>query len=488
MRPDLTRLARGAAVAALFMLPSLLLIRSVPASEDELEVFLQFKSLYHHHTLNLDAYAEVPPTGGPLAYEDVLPLGRRRIGPSGHYYSLYGVGYAAIVAGSTALLDALTFGAFDAEPLLFKWLNAGAFFLTGWLMWWLLHRIGVGPAWSGVVVFGYLFSTYATYAAAWWASNLVVCSLTFTAYVCLAIATGRLTPDARGAARPGFLVLCGALLGLAGLTRGFAFLLAPAYALALWASCALREREERGSRSGWVALLGVPLRHWVDSLRFLAPIAICVAVYLAVLVAKLGGFQGTYEEAEVGFTTPFWIGFLGSLLWPAKSFLFLTPVSLIAAGGLWRLIRLDRIMGGLACFTIGLYVIAYSQWWAWWSGPDIGQRFWLPIVPLLVFPLALLRSRVARAVVIALVAFGTFTQWSIHPWFPRQLYRAVYHGFPHPEGVDAVATGIEEDLSMVVRTTFWDMALLRAALARDRRSHDLPPLRGAVRGDANDEP
>lgn len=473
----LMRLGRGAAVAVLFLLPSFMLIRDVPASEDELEVFLQFKSLYHHQTLYLDAYAQESPTWGALDYEDVLPIARRRIGPTGHHYSLYGVGYAGVVAAATALADALTFGAFDAEAQLFKWLNAGVFFLTGWLMWWLLCRLGSGRVWSGVIVVGYLFSTYATYAAAWWSSNLFVASLIFAAYVCLAIATGRLSPAVRRPPRPSFLVLCGALLGLAGLARGFAFLVAPAYALALWASFVLLEREDGGPRQSWGALLTVPLRQWADSLRLLAPIAICAALYVAVLFAKLGDFQGTYAEAGVGFTTPFWTGFLGSLLWPAKSFLFLTPISVIAAAGLWRLLRLDGIMGGLACFTIGLYVIAHSQWWAWASGPGIGQRFWLPAVPLLVFPLALLRGRIVRAVVISLIAFGAFTQWSIHPWFPRQLYRSVHHRFPHSEGNAEVASAIQHELGTVVRTTFWDMALLRTALARDRETHELSPLR-----------
>jgi len=447
--------------------PSLLLIHELPASEDELEVFLQFKALYHHHTLYLDAFAKTPPTWGPLDYEDVLPLGRRRVGANGHYYSLYGVGYPAAVAAARGLVGLLSFGAFDAEGLLFKWLNAGAFFFTGWLMWWLLARIRAGPVWSAVVVFGYLFSTYATYAASWWASNLFVASLTFMAYVSLAVATGRLAATPSEGPRPGYLVLCGALLGLAGLARGFAFLLAPAYALALWASCRLREREDRGMASGWRAIVALPLRHWRDGLRLLGPVALCALLYVVVLVAKLGHFQATYSEAEVGFTTPFWVGFFGSLLWPAKSFLLLAPAALLAVAGLWKLVRLDRVMGALACSTIALYVIAYSQWWAWWSGPDIGQRFWLPAVPLLVFPLALLRALLARAIVTLLIAFGAFTQWSIHPWFPRHLYRAVYAGFPYPEGVETVAAGLRYDLRTVLRTTFWEMELLRTARRND---------------------
>ncbi len=97
------------------------------------------------------------------------------------------------------------------------------------------------------------------------------------------------------------------------------------------------------------------------------------------------GYQLTRGEF---FTTPPWIGFYGIVLSPFRGLVWFSPVLLAAIPGFRRLWSEGWPEARAWLGTVGMYLLLFSTWWMWWGGFAWGPRFLLPVIPLLVLPLA----------------------------------------------------------------------------------------------------
>jgi hypothetical protein len=177
------------------------------------------------------------------------------------------------------------------------------------------------------------------------------------------------------------LWLAGAALGVAVLMRWDALLLAaiPCGVYAGWAI--LR------TRPSWRDRLG-------DTVAFGVPIAAAVAVNLWWDVFRWGSaFGGPQGANGYGFNTPLVKGVFGLLLSPGVGLLVYVPVLVLAIVGApaffqrWKAEAL--LIGGLLVVRL----LLYGRWWAWEGGTTWGPRYLLPVIALLVVPIAFIPAR-----------------------------------------------------------------------------------------------
>lgn len=102
-------------------------------------------------------------------------------------------------------------------------------------------------------------------------------------------------------------------------------------------------------------------------------------------------FRSGYER-EPGFSTPIFEGLGGLLFSPGKSIFLYAPVVLLAPLGLWLMFRRGELAGKVAAALIIASVAAgfglNAMWWAWTGDFAWGPRLVMPVLPLLVWPLA----------------------------------------------------------------------------------------------------
>jgi hypothetical protein len=94
------------------------------------------------------------------------------------------------------------------------------------------------------------------------------------------------------------------------------------------------------------------------------------------------------DYGSEGFTTPIWIGLQGVLVSPGKGLLWFSPVATIGLAllpWLWR--NVPRV-GFLAMGVSATCLILVACWWTWHGARSWGPRLLLPIMPVLVLPLA----------------------------------------------------------------------------------------------------
>jgi hypothetical protein len=102
-------------------------------------------------------------------------------------------------------------------------------------------------------------------------------------------------------------------------------------------------------------------------------------------------FRTGYEK-EPGFSTPLLEGLGGILFSPGKSIFLYAPVLFLAPVGLWLMFRRGDASGKLTVALVLAEVAAglvfNSLWWAWTGNFAWGPRLIMPILPLLIWPLA----------------------------------------------------------------------------------------------------
>ena len=102
----------------------------------------------------------------------------------------------------------------------------------------------------------------------------------------------------------------------------------------------------------------------------------------------------TGYEKEAGFSTPLLEGLGGILFSPGKSIFLYAPVLLLVPIGLWLMYRRRDASGRLTVVLVLAEVAAglifNSLWWAWTGNFAWGPRLIMPVLPLLVWPLAAL--------------------------------------------------------------------------------------------------
>jgi hypothetical protein len=177
------------------------------------------------------------------------------------------------------------------------------------------------------------------------------------------------------------LWLAGAALGVAVLMRWDALLLTaiPCGVYAGWG--VLR------TRPTWRARLG-------DGVAFATPIAAAIVINLWWDLFRWGSpFGGPQGANGYGFTTPLVKGVFGLLLSPGAGLLIYVPVlvmALVGAPAFFRRWSAEALLiGGLLLVRL----LVYGRWWAWEGGTTWGPRYLLPVIAILLVPVAFIPAR-----------------------------------------------------------------------------------------------
>jgi len=207
----------------------------------------------------------------------------------------------------------------------------------------------------------------------------------------------------------GWLVLSGASLGFALITKVVLVVTAPILIAYILFSC----RSRNALRDLLVyffppffAFLGI--QFWYNWIRYHS-------------LWKFGYDQGF---DTLGFTTPLYVGLWGLFLSPGKSFFLYTPVAilgLVSEAAFYKKRKWESLLFLLIVLGITLPHALWCSWsgdWAW------GPRFLLTITPYLILPAGMFfrtwaqKSPLKRKVVISLIVFSFWIQVlgvSIHP-------------------------------------------------------------------------
>jgi hypothetical protein len=201
---------------------------------------------------------------------------------------------------------------------------------------------------------------------------------------------------ARYARRPRRLLLVGSgvLLGTAVLLRWDALPLEvlPFAAYAGWQIMRHRPR--------WASRI-------YDAAAFSVPIIVAILINIGWDVIRfgrpLGGPQGNYGY---GFNTPLWKGVFGLLLSPGAGLVIYVPVLLlIALRGLPIFVRLWRPEAVLIGALVVVRLLVYGRWWAWEGGTTWGPRYLIPVIGVMLIPLAFVPA--ARMTQILMIVYST---------------------------------------------------------------------------------
>jgi hypothetical protein len=109
-------------------------------------------------------------------------------------------------------------------------------------------------------------------------------------------------------------------------------------------------------------------------------------------------FRNGYER-EPGFSTPLLEGLGGLLFSPGKSIFLYAPVLLLMPVGLWLMYRRGgpgRLTAVLITAEVVVGFAANAMWWAWTGNFAWGPRLIMPVLPLMVWPLAALATAESR--------------------------------------------------------------------------------------------
>ncbi|MBF0314180.1 MAG: hypothetical protein HQK52_12245 [Oligoflexia bacterium] len=408
-------------------------------SGDTFELHVQSLSLAHLKTIYLDYYKQyLPPT-------------RHKQGTHGHIYSKYGIGLPFLTAVNMKIFKNLHLNKGIEDFTMMQLTSILFFLLASWCGWRLLSDLNPQPhqKWFNLlIIFGYTFSTLATYYSYGWPGNSIEASLLFISFYLFYLA---LRDD-----NIRYKTLCwaGVVLGIAGLSRSFAFITAPAFALYLLLTYSQ-------GRFPTLTLIKSKIHPLLKSaLYFYLPVMLSIALHFIILRKKMGFWWGNPYAGE-HFDSPFLIGFLGSLFWPGKSFIFFSPLVILSIPALWALFKRHRPLFFFSLYLIAAYVILMSKWWAWWSGGDMGQRFWLPILAFMIFPIALLRAKTVKLLALVLIIFGITIQVNLFKQDPRSIWERIYTNHP-----DFKETAIDQTIKdgrvlEAIKLTFIDMVFFK---------------------------
>lgn len=347
-------------------------------------------------------------------------------GVDGRYYAQYGVGQSLLAAPFYLLGQAIyRLTGWGTEEFITRaavmLLNPLVVALTGGTLYALARRLGFShDAAAGAALVTGLATPLWVYSKTFFSEPLLALALVVAVWGAL-----------RGGAR-GWLT-CGALLGMAVLVKQAALAVAPA----LLVGAALH-RDNRRQALGLVAgplaigVVGVALYNWV---RFGSPL------------------DTGYRTAA--WDVPPWVGLYGLLLSPGKGLLWYCPPLTLGVAGCMPLVRRNRRVAVLIGTVAGLYLLVNATYNHWHGGGSWGPRLILPVVPLLMLPIAECFQRPprrawGRLVLVLLLALGLIVQIPAVLVNPARALQALY---------DRSASPTEYTLRMLYRPT--DSPLVR---------------------------
>jgi len=120
------------------------------------------------------------------------------------------------------------------------------------------------------------------------------------------------------------------------------------------------------------------------------------------------------------FSTPFWIGLHGLLFSSGKGLVWFAPAAALGLALVPWLVRVDPRVGFLAAGTSATMLVMVACWWTWHGGWSWGPRLLVPLMPVLVLPLAWVFDRYTqfsgglRIALVAVVAVSVVVQlWGV---------------------------------------------------------------------------
>ena len=132
------------------------------------------------------------------------------------------------------------------------------------------------------------------------------------------------------------------------------------------------------------------LRQLLHLLAMAAPMTAGFALMLAYNWLRFGGPLQTGYAADLamGFSTPFFEGLYGLLLSPGTGLFVFAPVLIMTALGWRTFLARHRGLALVIVLLLAMRVLFYATWWLWDGGANLGPRLLVPLVPLLILPLA----------------------------------------------------------------------------------------------------
>ncbi len=182
------------------------------------------------------------------------------------------------------------------------------------------------------------------------------------------------------------------------------------------------------------------------SLRRLLPAALAGAIVWLPQLLYWHYISGNWllysygEEGFVNWNSPKIAEVLFSVL---NGYFVYCPVMVVPVVTLFFMLRKNRL-NGLAIFAIfWLETYLYASWWCWWYGGALGQRNYVDLLPLLVFPLAFFIQKMQSQALrkwqwaawsfIGLAVFFTLrctflhdATWSTMGFSPKQYWEEVF--------------------------------------------------------------
>ncbi|HEC34672.1 MAG TPA: hypothetical protein ENI37_08175 [Chloroflexi bacterium] len=344
------------------------------------------ETMYHvSHSLVTGRGLAIPAETTNLAVGHTTGYGK--VGPDGHYYSKYGLGWSLVAVPFCALGRALTSllpGATEgfmtrvAVMLLNPLLTA----TSGTLLFYLARRLY--PTYLAVT----LTLLYGLGTIAWYYAQSAFSEPLVTLLLLGAIL----------AVERGHLVVAGSALGGMIFTRQTALLLAlPVTAWAL-----IRERQDRENH-----LLG-------SAAALLLPIALGQLAVLGYNACRFGDLLD-FGYGRVAWNTPLLLGLYNQLLSPGKGLFVFVPVLLLSVIGWPALLRRRDDLAWLVLTLVLFYLVPHALYGDWSAGGGWGPRLLLPIVPFALLPAGEViqrwqAQRTTHAALTLLVALSLFIQ------------------------------------------------------------------------------
>jgi hypothetical protein len=213
--------------------------------------------------------------------------------------------------------------------------------------------------------------------------------------------------------RTGYIIMSGASLGMAFLTRGNSIIIIPSLLLMLLASHIRNNdvHEARGFKTRGIIL-------------FCCTMIPFVCIYFLYNNYRFGSiFESGYTlmANRMGIDyfsgTPIITGLVGLLASPGKSFFLYSPITLLfffSIRSFWK--NHPSIAAGFAC-TIVIYILFYAKYIFWHGDWAWGPRYLFALTPFFVIPIAELidrrnwmKRKYTRIVVYSLLACGLLIQ------------------------------------------------------------------------------
>ena len=131
------------------------------------------------------------------------------------------------------------------------------------------------------------------------------------------------------------------------------------------------------------ALVANPRRWWPSLVRIVAGAIPAVILWAWYNQARYGNPVKVGYDSVVKLNHSFFAGLYGLLLSPGRGLILYAPLILVAAAGVPRAWRRDRVLVATGILVLVSRLVFFSPFWGWYGGGNFGPRYVLPAIPIL---------------------------------------------------------------------------------------------------------